>query len=201
VLAAAIVRDEETSKLSVVNDLLNAANYWSLNADPLGWLTSAPYQAPETRGVDWFFSDDPSGGGLYLDGWDYDQDFSQAPNRLIAIQKVDGEDPPLVAIAEDTNPESKLSFPGRGRWVAKTETVEAPDQDTLDQIAARRLREAQSVAITLTVEHPFQPEVVLNSVVSFQSKRLDAPILGTVGKQQIRLRTGGLVKTTIRGLL
>lgn len=188
-LALAMVWEAGTTKLKIVNDLLDAAGYFALYADGMGHYVAAPYTSPQTRPTMWDFTAD----ALYTPRWTRDADVFSVPNRYICVGATSGETPALMSTAVDTS-EGPFSYSSRGRWITRTDTdVEATSQAVLDLLAERRLHKAQQVTETLTFEHPWLP-FGLNEVVQFGTVR------AVVWKQSVRLSVGGLITSTARRL-
>lgn len=198
-LATPMVWGPDATKLQIVNDLLDAAGYFSVWCDGLGRFRADPYVEVGARGVAWTFRDDAT--GLYLPEFDRDRDTFAVPNSYTCVARTDDEStPPAVAVAEDVDPASPFSFPSRGRWITRTDVdVEAADEATLALIARRRLAEAQQVAETFQVTHPVLP-IGLNDVVEFTNTRVGT-VRAVVQKQTFRLSVGGLVTSTLRRVL
>ena len=199
-LDAAMVWEAGTSKLQIVNDLLDAAGFFSLYCDGMGRFRADPYVVPAARGVAWSFADDED--GLYLPDFSRDMDTFSVPNRFVCVGRSDDpETDAPIAVAEDNDPASPFSFVSRGRWITRTDTgVEAVDLDVLELIARRRLSEAQQATETFEIDHAWLP-VGLNGVVSFTNSRLSEPVRAVVQKQSVKLVPGGLVTSTLRRVL
>ena len=194
-LATSMVWPAGTTRLRVINDLLDAANYFSLWVDGDGIFRTSPYQPPAQRGQSWGFKDDES--SIYTPSFTHDHDTFGVPNRVIVIGQSDGETEAPVAVAEDhsTGP---FSIPTRGRVVTRTEDgQEASDQATLQGIAERLLVQGQQVGSTWQISHAPIP-LDLNSVVSFErtSKGIDTRC--TVEQISYSMDTGALCATTLR---
>ena len=158
-----------TSRLAVVNDLLDAGNYFSLWVDGYGVFRSSPYTAPQSRGVSRRFVDDET--SIYLSGVVHEQDTFGVPNRVTLTARTDG-DVFLVATAENIDPASPSSYPARGRWVtAPTEQVEATSLAALQGLAGRRLASLSRSESTYTVTAALT-DVRLNDVVSLTNGRV-----------------------------
>lgn len=189
-LAAGVVWVAGTSKLKIVNDLLDAAGYFALYCDGLGRFRADPYTTPSSRPVEWQFE---GSRGLYLPEWTRDADVFAVPNRYVCVGRTEGDAAALMSVAEDVS-DGPFSYGSRGRWISRTDTdVEAASQGVLDLIAARRLFEAQQVTETFEFVHPWLP-FGLNSVVEF------AGVRAAVWKQSVKLTTGGLITSTARRL-
>ncbi|MCE0510840.1 hypothetical protein LVJ59_17465 [Microbacterium sp. KKR3/1] len=152
VLPSALTWEAGTSKLTIINDLLQAAGYWSLWCDGSGLFRVEPYVDPASRPVSFEFKHGEA--SVHFPDWSSEQDNTSVPNRFIAVGQGDEDAPPLVGVATNEDPESQYSYQARGRWItAKDEGVEAESQSVIDQYAARRLRDAMTPVSRLTVTH------------------------------------------------
>lgn len=89
-----------------------------------------------------------------------DFDSSAVPNRYFAMQ---GD---RLAIATNTDPESKVSYPSRGRWVDVLDKAPIPvDGENLDLYAQRRLQELSTVTRKVSYSREYDPRIVPFSVV------------------------------------
>lgn len=155
-LTNALVWEAGTSKLTVINDLLQAAGYWSLWCDGGGLFRVEPYRLPTERPTSFEFA--AGQASIHWPEWDREQDLSSVPNKFLVIGQGTDTAPPLVgtALNEDTN--SPFSYQARGRWITATETgVEGDSQAVFDQLAQRRLLDAMSPVGKLTVTHGIVP--------------------------------------------
>lgn len=198
-LRSALVWEPGTSRLRVINDLLDAINYFALWVDGQGTYRLDPYTTPAQRGSSWDFRDDDS--SIYLPEFTHTRDLFAVPNKVVQIAQGDGDAPALTSVATNTDPESPFSQPSRGRWVTVVEEgVEATSQAVLDGIAARRLSELSQVASSVELQHwpvPLTP----NDVVTFRRDPAGVAVTGVVQKQSIRCEAGSLASTTIREVL
>ena len=189
-LATAMVWEAGTSKLKIINDVLDAAGYFALFTDGYGQYRAEPYTSPQTRPTMWTFEGDHA---VYLPEWTRDADVFAVPNRYVCVGTTDGLLPALSAVATDES-DGPFSYASRGRWITKADVdVEATSQTVLDLLAERRLYEAQQVTETLVWTHPWLP-FGLNEVVQFNGVR------AVVWKQSVRLSVGGLITSTARRL-
>lgn len=190
VLATAMVWEAGTSKLKIINDILDAAGYFALYVDGYGRFHADPYTSPQTRPTMWSFE---GSDAVYLPEWTRDRDVFAVPNRYVCVGTTNGETPALSAVATDES-DGPFSFASRGRWITKADLdVEATSQAVLDLLAERRLYEAQQVTETLVWTHPWLP-FTLNEVVQFNGVR------AVVWKQAVTLSIGGLITSTARRL-
>ena len=159
------------SKLTIINELLQAANYWSLHTDGLGRLIVAPYSSPYQRATSFRFESGEL--SIHTPNWGREQDIASVPNRFIVRTAGDEEKEAIVGVARDENPDSPYSFASRGRWVTVTEEVqELADQKAADALAERRLADRMSPVAKLAVSFavlPLRP----NEVVEFVDSGVD----------------------------
>lgn len=190
-LAAGMVWEAGTSKLKIVNDLLDAAGYFALYTDGHGRFHADPYTTPSSRPSQWNFANTTA---IYLATWTRDQDVFAIPNKYICVGRTEGDTAALTSTATDEG-DGPYSYESRGRWITRVDTnVEASNQTVLDMIAERRLYEAQQVTETFEFTHPWLP-FGLNDVVEFNGTK------AVVWKQSVKLQTGGLITSTARSLL
>lgn len=131
------------SKLTIINDLLDAAGYWSLHVDGAGQFRVEPYVDPGDREAVHHFEQGEA--SVHFPDWTRSQDLSAVPNRYVCVGQGSDEEPPLVGVAENMDPDSPFSFQARGRWITRREDgVEASSQQVIDQLAQRRLLAAMS---------------------------------------------------------
>lgn len=152
VLTSALTWPAGTSKLEIINDLLQAAGYWSLWCDGWGQFRIEPYVDPKNRGVAYKFEHGPR--SLHFADWSREQNMADVPNRFLAIGRGDDENPPLIGIAKNDNPASPFSYQARGRWITATEEgVEAESQQVIDQYAARKLLDGMDPVARMRISH------------------------------------------------
>jgi hypothetical protein len=193
VIRADLVHEPGTSKLRIINDTLDAANYFSLWCDWEGNYQVTPYRAPQDRPIAWTFSNK---NAVHLPATTREQDIYSIPNKTVIVSQETGDEPALIGIAENTNPASPYSFQARGRWITHTETgVETTGQTALDDYAARRLQELSSATATHTIRHGFLP-LNLNDacVIDFRGE----PVRAVVTKMDIPMDPTALMTTTLR---
>lgn len=195
-LRSAMVWEAGTSKLRIVNDLLDSINYFSLWCDGYGVYQGNPYKAPSARPVVRTFVDDED--SIYSPDFTHDRDMFNIPNKVIQVGRGDGDTPGLVATATNTDPGNPYSQPSRGRWIVHVDTdVEAASQAVLDGIAARRLGELAQVASAVDFTHAHVP-LELNDVVVFERGSQGLALTATVQTMSISTTPGDLMQSKIR---
>jgi hypothetical protein len=195
-LAAPMVWEVDTTKLKIVNELLEAINYFSLWVDGYGFFRADPYKQPRSRGIAWEFVDNER--SIYSPEFTHDEDGFNVPNKVIAIQKVEAEVEPLIAVATNEDPESPWSYQSRKRWISHTENdVEAADAATLGDIAARRLIDLSQVTSTFEIQSAMIP-LELNSRVILKNEVAKKDLNAVLQGLSIGMATGELMTLTLR---
>ena len=193
VTSSDMIYDPGKSKLTVVNELLAAAGYWSAHPDGAGQIHLDPYTRPAARGVAYDFRE--GGRAIHLPEWEREQDMAAVPNKVVFISQGSADKPALVGVAVNDDPTSPYSYPSRGRWIVETRTgVEAADQESITAQARRRLIEVSTPSASITLQHmpvPIQP----NQVVGFTSQGHTAK--GVVKEIEYTLDPTALVKTKL----
>lgn len=194
--------DMETTRLQIINDLLDAGNFLSLWVDGDGHFQVSKADRPQDR-PELYTMWGPLLEGersVYSPEWTHDRDIYSVPNRLLAIEEGDGDEEGDAAIAINMDPESPYSFPNRdGRWVTEvlTGTSVTAAEGALQQWAERRLASMTEVTSKIEVEHLFLPLLRPNAVIRFSGGDLDR-VLTRVQSTEVRLESTSMVKTDLR---
>lgn len=188
-----MIYDPGKSKLTIVNELLSAAGYWSAHPDGAGQIHLDPYVRPTARGVAYDFRE--GAHSIHLPEWEREQDMAAVPNKVVFVSQGSADKAGLVGMAVNDDPSSPYSYPSRGRWVVETRTgVEAADQESITAQARRRLIDVSTPSAAITLQHmpvPIQP----NQVVVFTSQGHAAR--GVVKEIEYTLDPTALVKTKL----
>ena len=203
-LTAPMVWEPGTTKLRIVNDVLDAGNFFSLWVDGEGVWQLQPYTAPTARGVAW---EHVSGAGAIFEAeFEHEADGWAIPNVVVIVGKPerdeDGDElPPAVGVARNDRPDDPFSTVGRGRDIVVTEEdQDATSEAVLGQIAARRLLELSSVTSTYEISHAWLP-VDLNAAVRLRVPERDIDALCVLQAWSWSWSTDGvpgLVSSTLR---
>lgn len=195
-LRSAMFWEAGTTKLKIINELLDAINYFSLWCDGYGTYQGSPYKAPAYRPVVRNFVDDQD--SIYRPDFTHDRDLFNIPNKVIEVGRSDGEEEGLVATATNTDPSSPYSYQQRGRWIVQHDTdVEATSQQVLNDIAQRRLAQLSQTASSIDFSHAHVP-LELNELVTFERGARGLKLSATVQSFSISMRPGELMQTKIR---
>lgn len=188
-----MIYDPGKSRLTIVNELLSAAGYWSAYPDGAGQVHLDPYVRPAARGVVYDFRE--GARAIHLPEWEREQDMAAVPNKVVFVSQGSADKAGLVGVAVNDDPSSPYSYQARGRWVVETRTgVEAADQESIDSQARRRLIDVSTPSAAITLQHmpvPIQP----NLVVGFTSQGHAAR--GVVKEIEYTLDPTALVKTKL----
>lgn len=198
-LLTSIESEPDDSKLAIINNLLGAANYFSLHTGGNGGFRATPYVRPALRPVMAEFVDGEGGvQALYVPEFSREQDVGSVPNRVRVTSQAGEAEEALTAEAINANPESPFSFDRLGYWRTITERdVKTTSQAALQAYAERRLIAASSPQESITIEHP-PYRITVNDVVRFTSSAHDIEGLFTVQNQDWNLAFDGLVTAKLR---
>lgn len=163
-----------TSKLKIINDLLDVAGYNSLWMDGYGSFMVTPRVLPADRSINYEVLGIPrelkdGEQSIYRSDWSRERDSYEVPNKVIAVQAADGNDTgALVGQWTNEDPSSPYSYPARGRWIVHVlDSVECPD--------------GNSAAITKFLNNRARATLVQMSAVQAQVKIEHLPIPARVG--------------------
>lgn len=191
-LTTSMVWDPGTSRLQVVNDLLAAADYWSLSTDNMGQFVIAPYTAPADRPIDWEFKEGDE--AIHSPEWTFELPLWEATNHVTVISQEQPNGGVWRATARDDNPDSPTSTVRMRRTLNPIveEGVEAVSYQDLLAKARRKLVENSNVVGVISVAHAFVP-LWPRSGVEFTSQGFTAR--ATVATMKVDLKPGTLVES------
>jgi len=193
VASSDMIYDPGKSKLTIVNELLSAAGYWSAHPDGAGQIHLDPYVRPAARGVAYDFRE--GAHAIHLPEWEREQDMAAVPNKVVFVSQGSADKASLVGVAVNDDPSSPYSYPSRGRWIVETRTgVEAADQESINSQARRRLIDVSTPSAAITLQHMPVP-IMPNQVVGFTSQGHTAK--GVVKEIEYTLDPTALVKTKL----
>lgn len=201
---ADIVFPAGTSRLKIINDLLDAANYFSLWCDGAGRFRVTKYRAPKDRTPIYQMEEPLAEGENSLLGvaWTHDEDLYSIPNRVVAVQQGDEEEEGLSSVADLNilDPGSRFNQKNRGRFVTEVyDGVEATSQANLDAWAERKLDDLVNAANKVEIEHVFLPDLLMNDTILFRAG--DVEMTGAVTNTEFDLDPQAMVKTKLRSVL
>lgn len=190
-----------TTRLRIVNDLLDSINYFALEADGYGDFVSRHRTAAASRGIAWEFIDDDE--SIYSPDFVHERDGFDVPNRVSAHVEGDDAVAGFSAVATDEDPASEWSFQQRGEWISRQlESVEATSQPVLQSMVNRSLQDAQQVGSTFQIAHDVIP-LKLNDAVRFVRSTEGIDVRGVVQSYSVRIGFQGdsEMQTTLREIV
>ena len=199
-----IVFPAGTSRLKIINDLLDAANYFSLWCDGAGRFRVTKYRAPKDRTPVYQMEEPLAEGESSLLGvaWTHDEDFYSIPNRVVAVQQGDDEEEGFTSVADLNilDPNSRFNQRNRGRFITEVyDGVEATSKANLDAWAERKLDDLVNAANKVEIEHVFLPDLLMNDTILFRAG--DVEMIGAVTNTEFDLDPQAMVKTKLRSVL
>lgn len=127
--------DESMTWLTVVNDLLSSIGYSSVWSDWNGRLRCEPYVLPQSRAVEWTYTDDAATTMLGVQRT-ITRDFTESPNRWVIYRSnniddiAPSEGAGKVTIQNDSTGDTSVAARG-GLVITKVQGVDAADQGSL----------------------------------------------------------------------
>jgi hypothetical protein len=132
-----------TSKLRIINDLLDSINYNSLAFDENGLAIVSAYQAPSLRAQEYEYATDHL--GVMLPDAEQELDLFGIPNKWVLVVS-EPDVAPIVSTYTNNDPSSPTSTVRRDRTIVDYRLEQdAVDQATLDAKAQRLAFEASQV--------------------------------------------------------
>lgn len=211
--SSGMVWEAGTSKLKIINDLLDVAGYNALWMDGYGNLRATPRVLPADRSITFELLGVPrqlrdGEQSIYRPTWNRERDSFEVPNKVIAVQAAGGEDEEaLVGTWTNEDASSPYSYPSRGRWITHVlDSVECPEGTEeeilafLENRARTTLIQMSAVQAQVKVEHLPIP-LRVGDVLRFSHTRagVDARHVAT----QIELETNalGMMKSTLQEVI
>ncbi|WNM75065.1 minor tail protein [Microbacterium phage Morrigan] len=211
--SSGMVWEAGTSKLTIINDLLDVAGYNSLWVDGMGDFQATPRVLPANRSVVY----EALGGiprelrdgerSIYSPEWSRDRDNFDVPNKVIAVQAAGGTDSPaLTGVWTNEDPNSPYSFPSRGRWIPKTVEVDVPAGTSAEIIAFLQSRaratlvQMSAVQAEVKVEHLPIPARV-GDAIRFAHSKAGVDARHIITKIDLETSSTGLMKSTLQEVI
>lgn len=205
-----MVWEAGTSKLKIINDLLDVAGYNSLWMDGTGNFQATPRVLPADRPINYEVLGVPrelldGEDSIYRSQWKREKDSYDVPNKVIAVQAADGADQAaLIGSWTNQDPSSPYSYQARGRWITHTvDSVECPD-GTDPQVVAFLQKRAQTTLIQMSstqaqvkVEHLPIP-VRVSDVLRFANTKAGVDSRHVITRIDLDTVPLGLMKSTLQ---
>ena len=184
-----------TSYLEIVNQLLGEINYNPLWFDATGTAVLEPASIPTAVNIEHTL-DDTQVKSLLLPSISRETDIYSAPNVFICVCSNADKDAPMVAKAENTNPQSPLSISRRGRRISTVQTVSnIASQEELQAYADRLRNESMMTGETISVSTALLPGFGVRDVTAICYGELMAVCLERAWTMS--LTTGGKMTHTL----
>lgn len=203
-----------TSKLKIINDLLDVAGYSSLWMDGYGNFQATPRVLPANRsivyevlGVPRILEDGEQ--SIYRPDWSRDRDSFNIPNKVIAVQAAGGGDAAaLIGTWTNTDPASPYSTVSRGRTIPYVlDQVECPAGNTaaitafLEQRARTTLIQMSAVQAQVKITHLPIPARVGDVVIFSNSKAGIEAVRHVITRIQLDLTPTGLMQSELQEVI
>lgn len=208
-----MVWEAGTSKLKIINDLLDVIGYNSLWVDGWGNFRVTPRVLPAQRSITYEVLGIPreladGEQSIYRPDWSLDRDSFDVPNKVIAVEAAGGEDvAALIGTWTNEDPSSPYSYQARGRWIPHVlDSVEVPEGDDASKIeflqarARATLVQMSAVQAQAKIEHLPIP-IRVGDALRFAHTQ--AGINSRYIATSIQLDTNplGLMKTTLQEVI
>jgi len=202
-----------TTKLKIINDLLDVAGYSSLWMDGYGNFQVTPRVLPADRSIMYEVLGVPrelrdGEKSIYRSDWNRERDSYDVPNKVVAVQAADGGDAAaLTGQWTNEDPSSPYSYPARGRWIVHVLTdVETPEGDTaattafLNNRARATLVQMSAVQAQVKIEHLPIPMRV-GDVVQFANSEAGVDARHVVTRMELETTPLGMMKSNLQEVI
>lgn len=202
-----------TSKLQIINDLLNVAGCNSLWVDGWGNFQATARVLPADRNINYEIlgvprelRDGPQ--SIYSPDWNRERDSFDVPNKVLAVQAAGGEDEAaLTGVWTNEDPDSPYSYISRGRWITHVlDSVETPEGSPseivafLENRARATLVQMSSVQAQVKVSHLPIPMKV-GDVVRFSHTGAGVDARHVVTRIELSTNPLGLMKSNLQEVI
>ena len=139
-----------TSKITIINDMLSALNYYPLHFDEYGIPKAEPYILPEERTIEAYYKTDAS--SVIVPGISQESNRFDVPNKYVRyVENADSEY--MVSSYTNEDPSSIFSTVNRGRVIVDIERVsDIASQKELDDYVKRCAVSAMSVTEQIKIK-------------------------------------------------
>lgn len=211
--SSGMVWEAGTSKLKIINDLLDTAGYNALWMDGQGNFQATPRVLPADRSITYELLGIPrelrdGAKSIYQPDWTRDRDSFEVPNKVIAVEAASGTDSGAI-VGQWTNEDasSPYSYQARGRWVPHVlDSVEVPagtDAEKLAFLNARAratLVQMSAVQAQVKVEHLPIP-VRVSDVIQFAHTRAGVDARHVLTRIQLELNPLGMMQSNLQEVI
>jgi len=208
-----MVWEAGTSKLKIINDLLDVAGYNALWIDGYGNYQTTPRVLPADRSINYEALNIPrelvdGEQSIYETDWTRSKDSYDVPNKVIAVQAAGGQDTAaLVGTWTNEDPTSPYSYQARGRWIPHVlDSVEVPSGTSaeittfLQKRAQTTLVQMSAVQAQVEISHLPIP-VRVGDVVRFANERAGIDGRHVITGIQLTTESLGLMQSTLQEVI
>lgn len=211
--SSGMVWEAGTTKLKIINDLLDVAGYNALWMDGYGNFQATPRVLPADRSITYevlgVVRELRDGAlSIYRPSWTRDRDSFEVPNKVIAVQAAGGEDEEaLVGVWTNEDASSPYSYQARGRWITHVlDSVDCPE-GTESEILAFLNKRAQTTLVQMSavqaqvkVEHLPIP-IRVSDVLQFAHTKAGVDGRHVVTSISLDTSSLGMMKSTLQEVI
>jgi len=211
--SSGMVWEAGTSKLKIINDLLDVAGYSALWMDGFGNFQATPRVLPADRSITYEVLGVPrelrdGERSIYRPSWTRDRDSFEVPNKVIAVQAAGGEDEEaLTGVWTNEDINSPYSYQSRGRWITHVlDSVETPEgtpteiEAFLDKRAQTTLVQMSAVQAQVKIEHLPIP-IRVSDVLRFTHMGAGVDARHVVTQLELETTALGTMKSTLQEVI
>lgn len=208
-----MVWEAGTSKLTIINDLLDVAGFNALWIDGYGNFQLTPRVLPANRSLTYDLLGVPrelkdGEQSIYQPEWTRDKDSFEVPNKVIAVQAAGGvSSAALVGVWTNEDPSSPYSYASRGRWIPHVlDSVDTPEgtaaatMEFLRNRARATLVQMSAVQAQLKITHLPIP-VRVSDVIRFAHAEAGIDSRHVVTKIQLDTSPLGMMSSTLQEVI
>jgi len=185
-----------TTKLQIINDLLGAINYFSLEFDENGQAIAKPYVSPDARASEYTYKNDST--SVIFPGVEQHIDLFAVPNKWVLV-KSEPDAVALIGTYTNTAASSPTSTVSRGRTIVNYQSkVEAADQATITALAQRATYEASQIYEVIPFETAIMPFHSNADSLILEHTRLGISAKYAEVSWSFELKPGGRMKHELR---
>jgi hypothetical protein len=208
-----LVWEAGTSKLQIINDLLDVAGYNALWMDGMGNFQATPRVLPAKRDPNYALLGIPrvledGEQAIYSPQWEREADSFDVPNKVVTVQAAGGTDAPaLTGQWTNQDPTSPYSYQSRGRWIVNTVSdVDCPAGTTADIQAFLNSRAQttliQQSAVQAQVDTTHLPiPIAVGDVVQFVNSEAGIDAMHVITSTELDTHPLGLMKSSLQEVI
>lgn len=211
--SSGMVWEAGTSKLKIINDLLDVAGYNALWMDGYGNFQTTPRVLPADRSITYEVLGFPrelrdGEKSIYRPDWNRERDSFEVPNKVIAVQAAGGEDDEaIVGVWTNEDINSPYSYQARGRWISHVlDSVECPEGTPaeilafLEKRAQTTLVQMSAVQAQVKIEHLPIP-IRVSDVMRFSHTGAGVDARHVVTSLELDTSSTGMMKSTLQEVI